>query len=619
MNIILHIFLVKKRKYDIIKKKLRDYTRRRNREKQMKEVMIKALKKYKWKIVLFLILIGTNIYLLTYPPRIIGNIIDMLYQVEENKQNIMYAIYALIGVCLVALVVRLIWKYYEAYIVRIFEKDIKDKLFERFLKIKMEKTQNIKNGELMAYFVKDTNEIRSAFYRILSHGSRIVFTFIIAIFSMAQGVNIYLTIAVIFPIILASYLIVKIKKYVEINFRKAQENFTTFSEYVQESTDSIRTTKAYCCEGEQLKEFIRKNRRLRSSNNAVDVHSNLLTMCIDICFGLCYAISLIFGSDLVLKGTITIGELVAFNGYIALFVGPVSWLPTVIARVKRGQLSYQRLEKVFALEKEKISVKKKDDEEKLIGNIEIKDLSFHYPECLDNVLEHISVNIKKGQTLGIIGTIGSGKTTLMNLLTKLYTVPNGKIWIDGKDINEIPIETLRTNICYITQDNFLFSTTLKENIGLFKEGYEDKEVEDSTKKAIIYDEIQEMESGIHTVIGERGVDLSGGQKQRLVISRAFLNKSSIVIFDDTFSALDNRTEQKVLTNIRELTKDKTCIMISNRISDVKDSDHIIVLDAGNIVEEGTHNELLGKQGYYYTFYSQQSSKKETSREESFLA
>ncbi|MFR0823499.1 MAG: ABC transporter ATP-binding protein [Clostridia bacterium] len=585
----------------------------------MKEVMIKSLKKYKWHIVFFLILIGTNIYLLTYPPKIIGNMIDMLYQIEENRQNITNSIFLLMGVCLVALVVRLIWKYYEGYIVRGFEKEVKDKLFERFLKIKMEKIQNIKNGEIMSYFVQDTNEIRSAFYRILSHGSRIVFTFIIAIFSMAQGVNIYLTMAVIFPIILASYLVVKIRKYVELNFRKAQKNFTAFSEYVQESTDSIRTTKAYVCEQEQLKEFIRKNRRLRSSNNAVDVHSNLLTMCIDICFGLCYAIALIFGSHLVLEGTITIGELVAFNGYIALFVGPVSWLPAVIAKVKRGQISYGRLEKVFALEKEKISVKQAVNKEALKGDIEIKNLSFHYPECIDNVLQNIDLKIKKGQTLGIIGTIGSGKTTLMNLLTKLYNVPNGKILIDGRDINEIPIEVLRSNICYITQDNFLFSTTLKENIGLFKEGYEDKEVEESTKKAIIYDEIQEMDAGIHTVIGERGVDLSGGQKQRLVISRAFLNKSSIVIFDDTFSALDNRTEQKLLTNIKELTKEKTCMIISNRISDVKDTDHIIVLDGGRIVEEGTHEELLEKQGTYYTFYTQQANQKETSKEENFLA
>ena len=162
---------------------------------------------------------------------------------------------------------------------------------------------------------------------------------------------------------------------------------------------------------------------------------------------------------------------------------------------------------------------------------------------LDNALENINLEIKKGETLGIIGTIGSGKTTLMNLLTKLYNIPNGKIMIDGKDINEINVETLRENICYITQENFLFSSTLKDNISLFKEDYEEEEIKDSTKKAVIYDEIKQMPEGIKTEVGERGSDLSGGQKQRVVISRAFLKNSSIIIFDDTFSALDNRTSR----------------------------------------------------------------------------
>ncbi len=384
------------------------------------------------------------------------------------------------------------------------------------------------------------------------------------------------------------------------------------SEYIQESTDSIRTTKAYACEGSQLKNFIIKNRKVRQNDNTVDVFSNLLTTSVDICFGLCYAIAFIYGSQLVLEGTITVGELVAFNGYIALFVNPVNWIPTLIARFKRAQISYQRLDKVFNREREKITVQKNKTTEKLDGNIVIKNLSFHYPEMLEKTLENINIEIKNGETLGIIGTIGSGKTTLMNLLTKLYNIPNGKISIDGKDINDIDIETLRENICYITQDNFLFSSTLKDNISLFKEDYKDEEIKESTKKAVIYDEITQMPKGIKTTIGERGSDLSGGQKQRVVISRAFLKDSSIIIFDDTFSALDNRTVQELLENIKELTCDKTCIIISNKISDVKQSDKIIVLDNGNIVEQGVHDELIHNNGIYQEFFEQQSTKAEPS-------
>ncbi len=512
----------------------------------MKKVIIDTLKKYKWKIVLQIMISAVNIYLLTYPAKIVGKIIDHLYDIEANKQIILNDTYYLLGICIVLLFVRIAWKYLETYISRGFERDIKAKLFERFLKLKVKEIQNIKNGEIMSYFVKDTNEIRSAVYRIVSHGGRTVLIFMIATYQMAKGVNLNLTLATLCPIIIAILLVVKIKKYVEINFKKAQERFTEMSEYIQESTDSIRTTKAYSCEGSQLKNFIVKNRKVRQSDNTVDVFSNLLTTCIDICFGLCYAISFIYGSHLVLEGTITVGELVTFNAYIALFVNPVNWMPTLIARFKRAQIAYHRLDKVFALEKEKITVEESTVKEKLEGNISIKNLNFNYPGMIDKALENINVEIKKGETLGIIGTIGSGKTTLMNLLTKLYNIPNGKIMIDGKDINEINIETLRENICYITQDNFLFSSTLKDNISLFKDEYKEEEIKESTKKAIIYDEIKQMPEGIQTEIGERGSDLSGGQKQRIVISRAFLKNSSIIIFDDTFSALDNRTSRSLI-------------------------------------------------------------------------
>lgn len=578
----------------------------------MKKVILDSLKSYKWKILIQVTLITLNIYLLTIPAEIIGKIVDLLYDIPNNKQVILNYTYYLLGICLFLLIVRVLWKYYETYIPRAVEKDLKDKLFERFQKIKTARLQKIKNGEIMSYFVKDTNEIRSAVYRALSHGTRIIVTFVIVSITMIRGVNLKLTVATLFPIIITAYIIVKLKNYVEKSFKKSQDQFTLLSEYVQESTDSIRTTKAYSCEGEQLKDFIRKNRKLRSTNNEVDVYSNLLSTTLNICFGLCYGISLLYGSKLVLSNEITIGAFVAFNGYIALFEGPVSWIPPLIARWKRAQISYKRLDKVFELEKEKISIKQKDNLELLNGKIEIKDLTFNYSDCLTPALNNINLKIEQGQTLGIIGTIGSGKTTLMNLITRLYNVERGKIFIDDKDINDIPLEVIRNSICYITQDNFLFSTSLKNNINLFRDEYEDEEIETSTKKALIYEEISNMPKGINTVIGERGTDLSGGQKQRVVLSRAFLKQSSIVILDDTFSALDNKTEEFLLQNIRKLTDEKTCIIISNRISDVKHSDNIIVLDAGEIIEKGTHKELLEQKGKYYSFYKQQSTKKEKS-------
>lgn len=572
----------------------------------MKKNMIKMLRKYKWKILKQIIFICVNTYLLTIPPIIIGIIIDEMYDINKNSDIIVQQSILLILVSIIRLIMRVAWKYYDTYIQMAMEKDMKDKLFKQLTKLKVQEIQSKKNGELMSFFVKDISEIRVAIQRVLSYGVRIITTLIIVGYSMIVKVDFRLTIFTMIPIIITGFIIVKIKKYIEKNFQRSQKYFTQLSEYVQESTDAIRTTKAYSQEGFQLKKFIKIDKKLKESNNAVDVSSTLLSIVINICFGISYGISIIYGSSLVINGIITIGSFIAFNSYIGLFIGPVSWIPTLVSRIKRGEISYKRLDKIFEMEKEKIIIPKKEEKEKgIIGDIQIKDLTFNYPESLEKTLENINLDIKEGETLGIIGTVGSGKTTLMNLLLKLYHVPNGKIFIDRKDINEIPNEVLRDNICYITQDNFLFSTTLKENINLFKDIYEDVEIEESIKNAMIYDEISEMEDGLNTVIGERGIDLSGGQKQRVIISRAFLNKSSIIIFDDTFSALDNKTEQLLLKNIKKLTNNKTCIIISNRISDIKQADKIIVMDNGIIIEKGEHETLLQKKGKYYKFYKEQ--------------
>ena len=571
----------------------------------MKSVLSQILKKLSLKIVLIIIFVGINIYLLTFPSKILGKIIDLMYNAKENKSYIINNIILLISASIGILIVRTIWKYLIGISTRTLEKDLKDKLFKQFLSTSLSSIQDIKNGEIMSYFVKDVGEIRGMLYRLLSHGTRIIFTFIIATYTMTH-VNTKLTIAAIIPIILTMILVIILKRYVEKSFKKAQKYFTSLSEYVQESTDSIRTTKAYSGEMNQLKKFIKKNSLLKKGNIAVDVYSTLLSTSVTICFGFCYGITILYGSKLVLNNEMSIGEFVAFNGYIDMFFSPIFWLPGVISKFERAVISYKRLDKVFNLQKEDLLLENRK-KNTIHGDIEIKNLTFSYPNNIEKVLNNINITIKEGTSLGIIGTIGSGKTTLMNLLLRLYEVPDNSIKINGTNINEIDLALLRESICYITQDNFLFSTTIKENISLFRENYEDNEIKISAEKAMFAEELSNMKENIYTIIGERGIDLSGGQKQRVVISRAFLNNSNIVIFDDTFSALDNKTEEYLLRNIKELVEDKTCIIISIRISDVKDTDHIIVLDQGNIVEEGKHNELIKSNGLYNKFYKQQAS------------
>ena len=578
----------------------------------MKKELIKSLKKYKWQILIEIILIIISVIFIAYPSKIVGRMIDLLYNAESNKSEIIKSIVQLLSISIGFLITRVLWKNIDFRINVYIDKDIKDRLFTKLLKTKVKALNEIKNGEIMSYFVSDLRKVTMITAKFISTGTRIIANFTIAIIMMSNSCNIKLTLISLIPVLITIVVIIFIRKRWMDVMKEAQKSFADLSEYVQESTDSIRTMKAFCGEDKQIEEFKEKNATLKKYNISVSKNQNLLFVCVSLGFGLAYAITLLYGSNLVINGKISIGNLIAFNGYLAMLEGPVRWIPWLFGKAKKFKVSFDRLNKMFKLPEEEIDNFEKSNEDKLNGNIEIKNLTYNYPGYIETVLENINIDIKKGESLGIIGVIGSGKTTLMNLLLKLYDVERGKIFIDGKDINDIPVKTIRDNICYITQDNFLFSATLKENINLFKDEYKDEDIEDSTKQAMIYDEISHMEDGINTVIGEKGIDLSGGQKQRVVISRAFLNNSNIIIFDDTFSALDNRTEQHVLNNIKELTKNKTCIIVSNRISDIKDCDKIIVLEQGEIVEQGNHQTLLQKDGKYQEFYQNQAHKAQSS-------
>ncbi len=574
----------------------------------MKKILLELYKKYKWIFLIETIFLIINVYLVAMPSRIVGNMIGLLYDIDKNKNAIFMEMAKLAGICLGYIGVRVVWKNIEVKMEFIMSKDLVDKLFAKFLKSKIENVEEIKNGKLMAFFVSDAKRVARLSTRILSTIVRLVFNFIIIGMLMSQASNYKLAVAAILPIGATLIIIYLMRNFVSESFRKSQESFTELSEFVQESTDSIRTMKAFAGEEVQIEEFDKKNDSVRTNNLRVIRNQSLMDVLITLGFGIAYAITLLGGSNLVIAGEMSIGDLVAFTGYLGVLAMPVFWFPWLLTRFKKIRVSTERLSELINLPEEDIEVHDTKDYGSLNGDIKINDLTYNYPGYIERVLEHINIDIKQGESLGIIGVVGSGKTTLMNLLLKLYNVERGKIFIDGVDINDIPTKKIRDNICYITQDNFLFSASLKENINLFKDEYKDSEIEESTKMAMIYEEISEMQEGIHTIIGEKGIDLSGGQKQRVVISRAFLNNSNIVIFDDTFSALDNRTEQHVLNNIKKLTKDKTCIIISNRISDIRDCDKIIVLEQGTIVEQGTHESLLSERKKYYEFFESQAHK-----------
>ena len=572
----------------------------------MKEELKIIIKQNKIKLIIEFFGLVFFVYFMTCPAKYLGKIIDLLYDIETNKNIIIYNVMLMILSAIGMVVSRMVYKYIEFTVHINTRKELQDNLFKKIMKMKLEDINLIKNGEIMSYFVRDTKKVTKFILKFYSSSVRVLSNIIIVTILMTHNSNIKLAICAIIPIVLTSIVMVFIRKRIKNSFKKSQKAFTNFSEFVQENTDSIRTVKAFAGEKIEKENFEEKNKKLRDTNLIVSYYEGLLDVAINIGIGISYTIAILWGSRLVISGGMTVGDIVAFLGYLSLLNIPIKFVPWVVSRYDELKISIERLNKIFNMKEEKIKIMRKKAKD-ICGNIEIKGLTFHYPNSLDEVLSNINIDVKKGETLGIIGVIGSGKTTLMNLLLKLYYVERGKITIDGKDINDIPTEVLRNSICYITQDNFLFSSSIKENINLFKDNYTDEEIEESTKNAMIYSDIKEMEEGINTIIGEKGVDMSGGQKQRVVISRAFLRNSNIIIFDDTFSALDNRTEQHVLNNIKKLVEEKTCIIVSNRISDIKDCDKIIVMDKGKIVEEGNHKTLLEKKGDYFKFYEGQAN------------
>ena len=422
----------------------------------MKKELIKSLKKYKWQILIEIILIIISVIFIAYPSKIVGRMIDLLYNAESNKSEIIKSIVQLLSISIGILITRALWKNLDFRTNIYIDKDLKDRLFTKLLKTKVKSLDEIKNGEIMSYFVSDLRKVTMTTAKFISTGTRIIANFTIAIIMMSNSCNIKLTLISLIPVFITIVVIIFIRKRWMDVMKEAQKSFADLSEYVQESTDSIRTMKAFCGEDKQIEEFKDKNATLKKYNISVSKNQNLLFVCVSLGFGLAYAITLLYGSNLVINGKISIGNLIAFNGYLAMLEGPVMWIPWLFGRAKKFKVSFDRLDKMFKLPEEEIDNFEKSNEDKLNGDIEIKNLTYNYPGYIETVLENINIDIKKGESLGIIGVIGSGKTTLMNLLLKLYDVERGKIFIDGKDINDIPVKIIRDNICYITQDNFLF-------------------------------------------------------------------------------------------------------------------------------------------------------------------
>lgn len=387
-------------------------------------------------------------------------------------------------------------------------------------------------------------------------------------------------------------------------FKARQEAVSNLTDFVQESFSGVRVIKAFVRERSELKAFMKANKATMEKNLDIVRLQSIVMPLLDVVIGASTLITLVYGGYLVLYGKITLGRFVAFHQYINMLVWPMLACGESIQMFSQGGASVRRIKEVFEEKPEIFDSDTTEEIEKMEGNIVLSHLTFIHKGHTEPTLKDINLTIPAGTTLAVIGRTGNGKSTLVNLLLRLYNTKPGMILIDGRDINTIALKTLRENIAYVPQDNFLFSDTLKSNIAFGSE--EDMQaITKATKAACIHENIIRFPDGYETVVGERGVTLSGGQKQRSSIARALMKDAPILILDDALSAVDTDTEERILHNLKQTREGKTTILIAHRISTIQNADIILVLEDGEAKEIGNHNQLMLQNGIYRDMYEKQ--------------
>lgn len=618
-----------------------------------KGIIVVMLKKYLWKYK-FMYLIGIAILFIVdilgvYIPQITGELIEGLGKGGFGKAEVGHCVLMLFLTGLGMTLGRFGWRYFLFGSARKIEHGMRVELFNHLSKLSVRYYNENKTGDLMAYFTNDISAIRVAIGpAVISSFDAIVMT-IMVVAKMIWYVDIRLTLLSCIPMLFILigaiwYCKMAVKLYTEKN-----EAFSALSDKVQESISGIRVIKAFVQEKQDIREFAKANKNNMEKNLRIAKVQTVMIPLLDFLIGVSSVINLLYGGRLLINGEISLGQFVAFNSYIGMLVWPMIAAGDSINSFSQGRAAVNRLNKIFKEVPDIKDTGKDSNITSLHGDIEVKDLDFEYIPGTDKVLEGVSFKIPKGSTLAIIGRTGSGKTTIANLLLRMYETKPGSIRYDGHNIEDIPLEVLHKQIAYVPQDNFLFSDTVQANIAfgvrdnieieaekfsiktigkginelssLLEDGelerYEkvDKaygdlqEVEEAAKLACVHDNIIDFPQKYGTLVGERGVTMSGGQKQRSSIARALMKNAPVLILDDALSAVDTDTEEKILENLKADREDKTTIIIAHRISTIQNADKILVLDEGKMAEYGSHEELLKLGGRYAKLYEKQQLEK----------
>lgn len=574
--------------------------------------------KYKYRFLFGILFTVAAQIVRLYVPQLIGDSIALVQSFFENAQTNTSELFSLILEKFIwVLIVTLIAGFFtflmrQTLIVmsRYVEFDLKNDIYKHYQILSQNFYKRNRTGDLMNRISEDVSKVRMYVGPAVMYSINTIITFITVIIYM-YNISPLLTLYSLLPLPLLSYGIFKISSEIHIRSGKFQKNLSTLSSFAQEMFSGIRVIKAYAIEKQKLKEF--EELTEDSKTKALDLAkiNSLFGPLMILLIGLSNLVVIYFGGLMYMEGSTEInnlGKIAQFMLYINMLTWPVASLGWVSSLVQEAEASQARINEFL---KEQPEIKNNHEEPSIIeGKIDFKNVSFTYEDTTIEALKDISFSINKGETLGIIGKTGAGKSTLLTLISRLYDTSKGEVLIDNISTKKINLNDLRNAISVVPQDAFLFSDSIKNNIKFGKENATQEEIENVAKKALVHHNIIEFKNGYDTVLGERGITLSGGQKQRVSIARALIKEAPILLLDDCLSAVDTETEEAILNNLLDYCKDKTTIIVSHRISSIKNADKIIVLEPGKIIQQGTHNQLLDIAGYYQELYNKQLSEKE---------